>query len=344
MWLNPKNQNPQNMTSYSPIFNVSHSIYIWTRTQKTIAHVRAEIETNRKTNQETLHKLDVTQEEYEKERENLIKCFNNCQHASKDINKYTNTINKCEKTLSKNEKDLSIYNEKKQLLTRTIGVYRKFESENYKTIEIIRKNYALKWTKFESIWYKWNVEEVLLYFKYKTNRLEPSGDSVGDDCKEKAENADNINWDKIKKTMNAEKFKGKYLVTIDKNDLKSFGFDNFVIRKGIYQIIQNLCQKYPIPKEKYQEECEGQVCTGVSSNDENGSIDKKYICPLTNKLMKNPVIAFDGQCYEKEAIIDYFKKSKESPITKEKIDDVEWAISLLYGNKSLEQEIKEKFS
>ena len=39
--------------------------------------------------------------------------------------------------------------------------------------------------------------------------------------------------------------------------------------------------------------------------------------------MVNPVIAFDEQCYEKEAIISYIRKNKESLITKEKIDDIE---------------------
>ena len=314
------------------------------RKQKNIKRIKTEIEANRKTNQETFEKLESTQKEYEKERASLMKCFNNCHQASKDIQSYKTTIDKCTKTLSKNEKDLASYNEKKQLLTTTIGEYRKFESENYKMIEIIRQNYSLKWTQFESIWYKWNVENTLLYLKYKMKRLEPTY-GVKDVEDEKNDGDDNyVNWNKIEKTMTEEKFKGKHLLTIDKDDLKSFGFQNFAIRKDIYQIIQNLCQKYPIPKEKYvqEEECEGQVFTGLSSNDENQSIDSKYICPLTNKLMTNPVIAFDGQCYEKEAIIDYIKQHKQSPITKEKIDDVEWVISMLYENSRLKKEIEQR--
>ena len=278
-----------------------------------------------------------------------MKCFDNCQCASKDIQEYKNIIDECTKTLFKNEKDLTSYNEKKQVLTTTIGKYRKFEIENYKIIEIITKNYGLKWTQFESIWYKWNVQNTLLYFKYKMNRLEPSGDSVGDaDYKEKAQNVDDIKWDKIEVIMRKDKFKGKYLLTIDKDDLKSFGFDNFGITKEIYQIIQNLCQTYPIPKEKIHNgkannddnKIEGHVLISGSSGDD--SIDSKYICPLTNKCMINPVMAVDGQCYEKEAIIDYIKKNKQSPITKEKIDDIEWFIEMLYENVSLKKEIEQR--
>ena len=58
--------------------------------------------------------------------------------------------------------------------------------------------------------------------------------------------------------------------------------------------------------------------------------------------MKNPVIAFDQHCHEKEAIILYICQHKESPITKEKIDDVEMVIDLLVENKSLQNEIQDK--
>ena len=309
-------------------------------TQKNIQNVQTLIENNRQTSQQTFEKLESIHKEYEKERKNLIKCFNDCQCASNDIQEYKNIIDKCRKDLSKNEKDLSVYNEKKQVLTTTISEYRKFEVENYKMIEIIRKNYGVKWIQFESIWYKWNVENILLYFKYKMNRLD---DDAHDDCKHGTQQDDDndVNWDKIAKRMTEDKFKGKYLISIDKDDLKSFGFDNFGTRKEIYQIIQNLCQKYPIPKEKiHNDKIQEQLIISSSTGDD--SIDKKYICPLTNKCMINPVMAFDGYCYEKEAIIDYIKKNKESPMTKEKIDDVEWAIQMLYENVTLKKEIEQQ--
>ena len=71
-------------------------------------------------------------------------------------------------------------------------------------------------------------------------------------------------------------------------------------------------------------------------------VDSKYLCPLTKKVMINPMIAFDDQCYEKEAIISYICEYKQLPTTKEKIDDVEWVVSLLVENTSLKHEIEKK--
>ena len=70
------------------------------------------------------------------------------------------------------------------------------------------------------------------------------------------------------------------------------------------------------------DDCEEQVMTNSSGTqeNENKSIDPKYLCPLTQKVMLNPVIAFDDQCYD-----------KQSPVTKEKID-IEWAIQILLEN------------
>ena len=136
---------------------------------------------------------------------------------------------------------------------------------------------------------------------------------------------------------------------IDKSELKTFGISNYRQRNEIYKIIEYLWMTYPIPKEDEgdgeNEGCEGQVQTGGGYNGDNSgdnNIDSKYLCPITNKVMKDPVIAFDENCYERDAIIEYFRKCKQSPMTKEKIEDVEWVISLLVENYALKQEIEQK--
>eukprot|EP01084_Bolivina_argentea_P128278 226771_1 len=47
----------------------------------------------------------------------------------------------------------------------------------------------------------------------------------------------------------------------------------------------------------------------------NKDIPEKYICPITHQIMYDPVIAFDGFCYEKNAIENYLKMHKKSPKT-----------------------------
>ena len=58
-----------------------------------------------------------------------------------------------------------------------------------------------------------------------------------------------------------------------------------------------MCQHNQIPCEKTQQyedenDCQGQVMTSSSVAD----IDSKYLCPLTKRVMTNPVIAFDHNC------------------------------------------------
>lgn len=45
-------------------------------------------------------------------------------------------------------------------------------------------------------------------------------------------------------------------------------------------------------------------------------VAKEYICPITKELMVEPVIAEDGEWYERDAITEYFKKNGTSPVTK----------------------------
>jgi len=40
-----------------------------------------------------------------------------------------------------------------------------------------------------------------------------------------------------------------------------------------------------------------------------------FLCPITNEVMKDPVVASDGHTYEKTAIEEWFRKSNTSPMT-----------------------------
>ncbi|CAG9312010.1 unnamed protein product [Blepharisma stoltei] len=54
--------------------------------------------------------------------------------------------------------------------------------------------------------------------------------------------------------------------------------------------------------------------------DESTSIPDNYICPITQEIMINPVVAADGHSYEKEAILKWFKTGHlTSPLTNEKL-------------------------
>jgi serine/threonine protein kinase len=44
-----------------------------------------------------------------------------------------------------------------------------------------------------------------------------------------------------------------------------------------------------------------------------------FLCPITQDVMKDPVILLDGHSYERKAILDWFKRSDRSPLTNESL-------------------------
>ncbi len=58
-------------------------------------------------------------------------------------------------------------------------------------------------------------------------------------------------------------------------------------------------------KANAQEEAEG-------SSETKLVIPKRYLCALTNKIMKDPVKAHDKLVYEREVIFSYLEKHRES--------------------------------
>lgn len=69
------------------------------------------------------------------------------------------------------------------------------------------------------------------------------------------------------------------------------------------------------------------------------SIPKDFICPITQEVMKDPVIGPDGMTYEKEAITSWLKTHKASPITRQPMD-----VSQLVPNRALKATIEEMVS
>ena len=49
------------------------------------------------------------------------------------------------------------------------------------------------------------------------------------------------------------------------------------------------------------------------SNNLNSDKEQNIICPITQEVMKDPVIAADGITYERSAIEEWLKKSDRSP-------------------------------
>ena len=66
----------------------------------------------------------------------------------------------------------------------------------------------------------------------------------------------------------------------------------------------------------------------------SGNMDT-FCCPITGEIMKDPVIGKDGYTYEKEAILEWLKNHRESPMTREAM-----AESDLVPNRILREQIE----
>ena len=54
----------------------------------------------------------------------------------------------------------------------------------------------------------------------------------------------------------------------------------------------------------------------------DGEVPFEFLCPITNKIMKDPVTASDGYNYERQAIRRWFRRKRTSPVSNEELTDL----------------------
>ena len=137
--------------------------------------------------------------------------------------------------------------------------------------------------------------------------------------------------------MNEQEIKGTSLNEIGRSELKDYGFNTFDDRVQTYKMIRALVEKYPGPIKEWK--------IG-SSNSPNGDqedegkiivIPQQYKCPISGKIMTNPVVAYDNKTYERDNIIQYIKKHGKAPDCEHESDGTE----PLFKNKQLKIKIEQ---
>ena len=48
-------------------------------------------------------------------------------------------------------------------------------------------------------------------------------------------------------------------------------------------------------------------------------LPREFYCPLSGKVLKDPMVDADGNVYSREAILEYLAENQASPITKRKM-------------------------
>ena len=120
---------------------------------------------------------------------------------------------------------------------------------------------------------------------------------------------EDIKWQEVEEQLSSRNISGKSLSKFNDLTFDLIGIKGFEIVNHIITNIEKL-------------------------NIKSLEIPDRFICPITKKIMKEPVMAFDGYCYEKMSIESYLKINKKSFVTGENADYIG-----VFPNHSLKKEI-----
>ncbi|ETO05219.1 WD repeat, SAM and U-box domain-containing protein 1, partial [Reticulomyxa filosa] len=99
----------------------------------------------------------------------------------------------------------------------------------------------------------------------------------------------------VHEIIKKNKIDGLSLSKLSKTDLMSiFDFETFSQACNIHDSFNEICKKYPIN-------------VIYSNKSAKHVIPKEYLCPLSNLIMEDPVIALNGITYDRSSIMNQYK-------------------------------------
>ena len=227
--------------------------------------------------------------------------FENCNNMIEKENKIFKNLQQRQNQTNRIVQNVNTLKSSLGSCSSTIKSYNDFVANNKKYIQIINDNFENSWNDFQSTWIQWNVQEIIIWMKYTTKEL----------------NTENINWDEIEEQLNKRNITGQLLQEFNKISLQLIGIQDT-------EITNHLLSKIGVLQKTYNND-EGKV----------KEIPKEYLCPITKKIMIDPVMAFDCHCYDRKAIEEYLKENKKSPITGETAQ-----YEIVFPNHKLKAEIE----
>ncbi|GFO31808.1 WD repeat, sam and u-box domain-containing protein 1 [Plakobranchus ocellatus] len=110
---------------------------------------------------------------------------------------------------------------------------------------------------------------------------------------------------------------GKELLALTTADLETLGVVALGHRNKIVRT-RDMCKESPSPNQRA----------------EPSNMPNEFLCPITQELMKDPVIAADGYTYDRPAILSWMQREQRSPLT-----NMELASTQLTPNRTLKMMI-----
>ncbi len=196
--------------------------------------------------------------------------------------------------------------------------YSEFQNNVEDKSNELEKYFVDKWDGHEKVWPQWDVNDIICWIKYLIHD-------------KKIQLSKDVDLQKIEREMNMQKITGKSLEEMEKNDLKLFGFVVFDDMKQLYKRIRELVSKYPDINDKLHvaDGGEGQILMTAQVQ-----IPKEYTCPISGKIMFDPVL-YEEITYDRNNFIEHVEKYGILPGSDQKYDKTE----PLFKNIKLKQKI-----
>ncbi|ETO34908.1 viral A-type inclusion protein [Reticulomyxa filosa] len=164
-------------------------------------------------------------------------------------------------------------------------VMERFNELNDKLQKLIEENnnwIEKEWSELEKKWSTWNSQEISIFIGHTLK------------CKKSKIN-------QIHEIIKKNKIDRKSLSKLSENGLMSiFNFEMLSQACNICDSFNEICKKYPISVTDSDKDAAEQV------------IPKEYLCPLSNSIMNDPVIALNGITYDRSSIMNQYKSIPNS--------------------------------
>ena len=187
-----------------------------------------------------------------------------------------------------------------------IKLYDDFVEINRKYIDEINGSYTAFWSAFEDKCETWTAEDIIIWFKYKTLYMDTS----------------KVKWDTATQRLNERNITGKSLHKFSDLTFELLHILDDEVVKRLLSAIHGLT---------YQSDDDN---TSKKTSAISKTMPPRFQCSITGGLMKDPVMAFDGHCYDRKAIEEYLEAHKKSPVTGKPADHM-----ILISDERLKTEI-----
>lgn len=264
--------------------------------------------------QQMLKQYSEVHESRQEMKEVLFKMLSTYNTQVVDEN-YANTDHlEIAKKLQQSMSELNGFSALNEPCAKLVKLYMQYQISAKINITALKEKLVKEWISMEQKWFYWNESDFIHWIRYKFDWFDDKSIPKG------------VNLTSIQQRMKDAHFTGQGLGSMQKKEMfEFFGMSEiestvdhkYQIVNNIFIFLQQMCAKYPLKKIKnVNKNSRGDgFLEDTGAVDEIIEIPETFKCKISNQLMSDPVVAFDGYTYDRDAIISYLKTHRKSPVT-----------------------------